>query len=619
MGDNWVHKYNNLKKLHKLVTRYIEEKLGQSLSELDPPDLNAIAKEGDPIEVLKLCELVIAIAVQCQRNQYYIQKIQSLPQTSQHALMLSLEQDELLREKEEMGQRIRDLEQLTFLDKSTGKSRVETLMRTELDHLRTELQKSEERRQEQELIIHNQMKLLTDFSRSETELRLKADEAARLKDQLEEHKHAMEKLQKTENVIEKYKKKLAEGADLRRQMKVIEEQNHDLLERNKVIEEEYRKALAYKSLIESCKEQIVLLEDRNNALVKDKVHAELELRQQGALLQQLEAARTRDVEQIHVLEEAIKELEFSGGNGAPLSTDLNDGEIEGTSLGGQQTLYTTSLKLKIIQLERELEALKEEEQSSSDSKMTVLQHILEGVNKSKSQIDQNELQEHQDKIETQGELDSIQTGDGSEKEVASVLRAMLNTCEKSLVDTKNALAEKDALLAQTTRELLEAKTDLQMLGPDRLKALADWKASRSKELSDLREEHEQLQQQVTSLQQEIKYLSELNRALTGTDKQSQPSMDNLHTKRAHPSQGPHNVIAQKGPMIDVDASADGYSQALTILKSELMTKEDEVESLKGCVMRSCHNTNGWPRRRGSAFNGERLLRNWGQETERRIL
>lgn len=92
MGDNWVHKFNNLKKLHKLVTRYIEEKLGQSLSELDPPNLNAIAKAGDPIEVLKLCELVIAIAVQCERNQHYIHKIQSLPHASQHALMLSLEQ-----------------------------------------------------------------------------------------------------------------------------------------------------------------------------------------------------------------------------------------------------------------------------------------------------------------------------------------------------------------------------------------------------------------------------------------------------------------------------------------------------------------------------------------------
>lgn len=34
------------------------------------------------------------------------------------------------------------------------------------------------------------------------------------------YRHAADKLQKTENVMEKYKKKLQEGADLRQQVKV---------------------------------------------------------------------------------------------------------------------------------------------------------------------------------------------------------------------------------------------------------------------------------------------------------------------------------------------------------------------------------------------------------------
>ncbi|KAI8353735.1 hypothetical protein B0O80DRAFT_386636, partial [Mortierella sp. GBAus27b] len=91
MGDNWVHKYNNLKKLYKLITRYLEEKLSQSLVTLDPPNLNAIAKDADPREIVKLCDLVIAVAVQCDNNQYYIQNIQTLPQFVQRNLMLSLE------------------------------------------------------------------------------------------------------------------------------------------------------------------------------------------------------------------------------------------------------------------------------------------------------------------------------------------------------------------------------------------------------------------------------------------------------------------------------------------------------------------------------------------------
>jgi len=41
-----------------------------------------------------------------------------------------------------------------------------------------------------------------------------------LKDQLDENRHNTEKLKKAENAIEKYKKKMEEGADLRRMFKV---------------------------------------------------------------------------------------------------------------------------------------------------------------------------------------------------------------------------------------------------------------------------------------------------------------------------------------------------------------------------------------------------------------
>jgi protein HOOK3 len=37
---------------------------------------------------------------------------------------------------------------------------------------------------------------------------------------LDEYRHVAEKLQKAENIIEKYKKKLEETADLKRQVKV---------------------------------------------------------------------------------------------------------------------------------------------------------------------------------------------------------------------------------------------------------------------------------------------------------------------------------------------------------------------------------------------------------------
>ncbi|KAG0249565.1 hypothetical protein BG011_009131 [Mortierella polycephala] len=671
MGDNWVHKYNNLKKLYKLITRYLEEKLGQSLAKLDPPNLNAIAKDGDSLEVLKLCELVIAVAVQCERNQFYIQKIQSLTQTSQHALMLSLEQiiealnsgssrdsdmeeismdqelaqmqqerddlergnqnlksdlmhmkrkyDDLLTEKEELKQRIRDLEKASAHASQSGKS--DFLMRTEIDHLRLDLQKSEDRRQEQEIVINDQLKAISDLARVEAELSARADEAVRLKDKLDEYKHAIDKLQKTENVIEKYKKKLEEGADLRRQMKVVEDQNNELLERNREIEEEYRKVLAFKSLMESYKEQILSLETKNSTLAKEKNKIEYEARQQYEQFQVLEAERTRDAEQIQLLEDKVRELEFSGGQGMPHSNDLQDMETDDMeSSFMDQRSSQTELKLKISKLERELQTMKEERQEDGGSRVTVLEHMLDDANRLKAKYEQDYLDEHQAKMVLQGELDRIRAGKGDESEVAFALRTSLNAVEKELSETKKALAELEITLEQTKKELVIAQSDR----AERLAALGEWKMNNSKELSSLQEEHAAMVDRFKSLEGENKhYLSQLNRVLTEKDSISRQELaqrdnmlqqerahseeahaahtrEQLETKNQHLEQQLEQLNAQmsqsnlklhraKEFIVTQDAmikdykanqNVEGYSEAVVSLKTELATREDEVSSLK---------------------------------------
>ncbi|ORY93215.1 hypothetical protein BCR43DRAFT_444510 [Syncephalastrum racemosum] len=91
-ANNWVTRLNNLKKLHKLITRYFEEVLGQDPELLPAVNLNTIAKDADLHELLLLCQLIVAIAVQSDNNRTYIDMIQSLSQKSQHALMVSIEE-----------------------------------------------------------------------------------------------------------------------------------------------------------------------------------------------------------------------------------------------------------------------------------------------------------------------------------------------------------------------------------------------------------------------------------------------------------------------------------------------------------------------------------------------
>ncbi|KAI7891009.1 uncharacterized protein EV154DRAFT_421122 [Mucor mucedo] len=91
-GGNWVVRFNNQKKLHKLITRYFEEVVGQDPELLPSVNLTSIAKDADLHELLLMCQLVIAIAVQSDNNKTYIEMIQSLTQKSQHALMVSIEE-----------------------------------------------------------------------------------------------------------------------------------------------------------------------------------------------------------------------------------------------------------------------------------------------------------------------------------------------------------------------------------------------------------------------------------------------------------------------------------------------------------------------------------------------
>jgi hypothetical protein len=90
--ENWVVRFNNQKKLYKAITRYFEEVVGQDPQYLPTINLTAIAKDADLHELLLMCQLVIAIAVQSDNNKAYIEMIQSLTQKNQHALMVSIEE-----------------------------------------------------------------------------------------------------------------------------------------------------------------------------------------------------------------------------------------------------------------------------------------------------------------------------------------------------------------------------------------------------------------------------------------------------------------------------------------------------------------------------------------------
>lgn len=274
------------------------------------------------------------------------------------------------------------------------------------------------------------------------------------------YRHAADKLQKTENVMEKYKKKLQEGADLRQHVRVrlilgirmktfsdlllkgLEKQNADLVDKNASLEEEYRKVAAFKPLMESYKTQIAELEGKAASRSKEIESLRFELEQTKTKLKITSEERAKDSETLELYQERVRELELLShrptaasrtramSNGQPTGnmTEFTEAELLGeTSVSHEEddldddvqglgeeldTALTgttmTDLKLQVRKLQRELDAVKKNEADSS--RVLVLENLLEDANRMKARYEADYLTAHREKLVLQNNLEEIRSG-----------------------------------------------------------------------------------------------------------------------------------------------------------------------------------------------------------------
>jgi len=254
--------------------------------------------------------------------------------------------------------------------------------------------------------------------------------------------------------MDKYKKKLQEGAELRQKVKVglfhplsrksysgceiqaLETQNADLVDKNASLEDEYRKVAAFKPLMESYKTQILDLESKNSTRNQEIDSINFELEQSRTQLRIALAERAKDAEALELYQERVRELELTstsrngrlranssaGGLKSPtetgtLSSELNSGgdgdDHQGQGLGGELDdaiagTTMTDLKLQIRKLKRELEAVRKNEVDAS--RVLVLENLLEDANRMKARYESDYLAAHREKLVLQRDLEEIRSG-----------------------------------------------------------------------------------------------------------------------------------------------------------------------------------------------------------------
>lgn len=186
------------------------------------------------------------------------------------------------------------------------------------------------------------------------ELRSATVEVAKLRDQIDEYRHVEDRLHKSENVIEKFKKKLEDSAGLRRELRALEAENAELIDKNSTLEGEIRKLGASKALVDNYKAQVDILEKKANeqsSEVRDSMghapdlqYAQLAIQLEDAhtALATMEHERDRLIDEIQVHQERIKELEHgprrvasmindAGNTSLDVELDVEDDESAGMS------------------------------------------------------------------------------------------------------------------------------------------------------------------------------------------------------------------------------------------------------------------------------------------------
>ncbi|ODN92707.1 hypothetical protein L198_05501 [Cryptococcus wingfieldii CBS 7118] len=586
-----------------------------SLSSLPEPPFSSIAKSPSTREgsqgLLHICRLCLVVGVWAPNNENVITKIQRLNEEHMAELMKSIEQimatmpeehqgsgqasplkpspdmsyspppsglraerDKLLQENDDLRSRceqmVGQVSKLTSeLDeaKEDRDDAMERLKRNEgpgsglrtsqnahtgeSDGLKADLLKSEENLAHVEEQLEKQTAHVNELSKEIEQYKAEAEEAVRLKDQLDEFRHTSDRLRKSENVIEKYRKKLEDSAGLRRELRNLEEENATLVNTNSALEADLNKALSSKSLLDTYKSQITTLEKQTSDQSSEIAQLTQQLETAQGQLEVLQQSYDEHEEELAVNLEKLKELELSGGaeggggeawkrgmtrseSGALLgdvSVSLDD-ELEGIdggvteskteyvqySASCDQHLTLISLRVKIKSLEREIASLKSFSHTpGSQTELSTVQALLSDATRSRDRYQTDYLTAHRETLRLSAILEAIRSGKGKGGNAAMVeaLRKRVEELEEEVIGLGKEKKGVQEGKEEVEKALEGARRDLDMVGKDQRDILASLCENVEKDTTNLEHQVRQLKEQIDILRdRDRQNLEEIKKLLT---------------------------------------------------------------------------------------------------------
>ncbi|XP_032427718.1 protein Hook homolog 1 [Xiphophorus hellerii] len=507
--DNWRLKMNNLKKILQKVVDYYNEVIAQDISYFPLPDVSRVAEHAEPVEMGRLLQLILGCAVRCEQQQEYIQIIMTMEESVQHVVMKAIQElmkkdnsaalgtelsgdpeqqvkklladlSELMSDKEALAQRCQELDlqvaalleernsllaendvltdrasQLdTFDDPSTPSGRKHSQLQQQLETLQEENFRLEAAKDDYRIHCEELEKQLVELQHRNDELTSLAEESRALKDELDVLRNCSDRVVILEASVETYKRKLENLGDLKRQVKLLEENNMIYMQNSVTLEEELRKANAARAQLESYKRQV---QDLHNKLSEETRRADIMAFEMKKLEEKHETVlkeKERIIIERDSLKEINEELRCTQAQQDQLSQSgmLPSGSPSHENLAAE--LIPIEYREKVIRLQHENKLLRVQQEEYEQEKIATLQTQLEEAEKTHSKLDtENRLS-----LERIGEL---------QQQVEDLQKALQSQAAKP--DDSNLKRKLDAHMSQLNEaqdEIMKKKELLEDLQPD---------------------------------------------------------------------------------------------------------------------------------------------------------
>ncbi|XP_049583162.1 protein Hook homolog 1 [Syngnathus scovelli] len=503
--DNWRLKWNNLKKILQMVLEYYNEVLVQGLSDFPLPDVALVAEHSDPVELGRLLQLVLGCAVRCERRQEYIQNIMTLEESVQHVVMAAIQEllhretmtplgaelcgdleqqlrkaleelSELSSEKEALAQRCQELDQQvailqeehnsllaendiltdranqldTFDDPNTPSGRKHSQLQQQLELVQEENFRLEAAKDDYRIHCEELEKQLVEVQHRNDELTGLAEESRSLKDELDVLRNCSDRVVMLEASVETYKRKLENLGDLKRQMKLLEENNTIYMQNTVSLEEELRKANAARAQLETYKRQVQELHRKLSDETRRADNQAFELKK----LEEKHELVTKEKERIIMERDSLKELNEELRCTQAQQHQLSQAGILPSSSPSQDNLAAELIPIehreKFIRLQHENRMLRVQQEEFEREKIASLQAQLEDAHKSHSQLDTenrlsrqrvSELQQQVEDLQKALQSQAVKPDDSNLKRKLDAHMVQLNEAQDEILKKKELLED----------------------------------------------------------------------------------------------------------------------------------------------------------------------------------